>query len=69
MSLNCIIAMVDRLQGREDHPQEVTSSEQQEANGDTNSQNTGGTLIHVPAADTNLEYFKYANIFEAVYLN
>ncbi|XP_068444540.1 type II inositol 3,4-bisphosphate 4-phosphatase-like isoform X2 [Clinocottus analis] len=26
MSLNCIVAMVDRLQGREDHPQEVTSS-------------------------------------------
>lgn len=43
MSLNCIIAMGDRLQGREDRPQELTSSEQQEAGGDTNSQNSGGT--------------------------
>ncbi|XP_030287665.1 type II inositol 3,4-bisphosphate 4-phosphatase-like isoform X3 [Sparus aurata] len=40
MSLNCIIAMGDRLQGREDRPQEMTSSEQQETTGDTNSQNT-----------------------------
>ncbi|XP_076581069.1 type II inositol 3,4-bisphosphate 4-phosphatase-like isoform X2 [Chaetodon auriga] len=31
MSLNCIIAMGDRLQGREERPQEMTSSEQQEA--------------------------------------
>ncbi|XP_037615004.1 type II inositol 3,4-bisphosphate 4-phosphatase-like isoform X1 [Sebastes umbrosus] len=37
MSLNCIIAMGDRLQGREERPQAVTSSEQQEATGDTNS--------------------------------
>ncbi|XP_073331315.1 type II inositol 3,4-bisphosphate 4-phosphatase-like isoform X2 [Pagrus major] len=42
MSLNCIIAMGDRLQGREEHPQVMTSSssEQQETTGDTNSQNT-----------------------------
>ncbi|KAF7643741.1 hypothetical protein LDENG_00234350 [Lucifuga dentata] len=39
MSLNCIIAMVDRLQGQEDRPQEVTSSEQQDAMRDANSQN------------------------------
>ncbi|XP_042372704.1 type II inositol 3,4-bisphosphate 4-phosphatase-like, partial [Plectropomus leopardus] len=39
MSLNCIIAMGDRLQGREERSQEVTSSEQETA-GDTNSQNT-----------------------------
>ncbi|KAE8279440.1 Type II inositol 3,4-bisphosphate 4-phosphatase [Larimichthys crocea] len=35
MSLNCIIAMGDRLQGREDHPPELTSP-----TGDANSQNT-----------------------------
>uniref|UniRef100_A0A4W6BTQ6 Inositol polyphosphate-4-phosphatase type II B n=1 Tax=Lates calcarifer TaxID=8187 RepID=A0A4W6BTQ6_LATCA len=39
-SLNCIIAMVDRLQGREERPQELTSAEQQESTGDTNSHNT-----------------------------
>ncbi|XP_034533122.1 type II inositol 3,4-bisphosphate 4-phosphatase-like [Notolabrus celidotus] len=40
-SLNCIIAMSDRLQGREDRPQDQTPSEQQEAAaGDTHSQNT-----------------------------
>ncbi|XP_029310437.1 type II inositol 3,4-bisphosphate 4-phosphatase-like isoform X2 [Cottoperca gobio] len=39
MSLNCIIAMGDRLLGRE----EVTSPEQQEATGDTNSQNTASS--------------------------
>ncbi|XP_075948440.1 type II inositol 3,4-bisphosphate 4-phosphatase-like isoform X3 [Anarhichas minor] len=43
MSLNCIVAMVDRLQGREVRPLEVTSSEQQEATGDTNSQNTASS--------------------------
>ncbi|XP_070710550.1 type II inositol 3,4-bisphosphate 4-phosphatase-like isoform X2 [Pempheris klunzingeri] len=44
MSLNCIVAMVDRLQGREDRPQEMTSSEQQEATGaDTNSQHTASS--------------------------
>ncbi|XP_044039765.1 type II inositol 3,4-bisphosphate 4-phosphatase-like isoform X2 [Siniperca chuatsi] len=43
MSLNCIIAMGDRLQGREDRSQELTSSEQQEAKGDTNSQNTASS--------------------------
>ncbi|XP_040887532.1 type II inositol 3,4-bisphosphate 4-phosphatase-like isoform X2 [Toxotes jaculatrix] len=36
-SLNCIMAMVDRLQGREDRPQELTSAEQQESAGDTNT--------------------------------
>ncbi|XP_069574066.1 type II inositol 3,4-bisphosphate 4-phosphatase-like isoform X5 [Brachyistius frenatus] len=36
-SLNCIIAMVDRLQGREDRPREPRSPEQQE---DTNSQDS-----------------------------
>ncbi|KAM3590497.1 uncharacterized protein V6R79_010928 [Siganus canaliculatus] len=35
MSLNCIIAMGDRLQGREDRPREVMSSEAQEAEGDS----------------------------------
>ncbi|XP_078019941.1 type II inositol 3,4-bisphosphate 4-phosphatase-like isoform X1 [Epinephelus lanceolatus] len=41
MSLNCIIAMGDRLQGR---PQEMTSSsEQQETTADTNSQNTASS--------------------------
>ncbi|XP_041635608.1 type II inositol 3,4-bisphosphate 4-phosphatase-like [Cheilinus undulatus] len=40
-SLNCIIAMSDRLQGREERPQDQTPSEQKEAPaGDTNSQNT-----------------------------
>ncbi|KAK9525060.1 hypothetical protein VZT92_017403 [Zoarces viviparus] len=43
MSLNCIVAMVDRLQGREERPLWVTSSEQQEATGDTNSQNTASS--------------------------
>uniref|UniRef100_A0A3Q0R8F4 Inositol polyphosphate-4-phosphatase type II B n=1 Tax=Amphilophus citrinellus TaxID=61819 RepID=A0A3Q0R8F4_AMPCI len=42
-SINCIIAMVDRLQEQEQHHQTVTSPEQQEAAGETNSQNTGGT--------------------------
>ncbi|KAK2863287.1 hypothetical protein Q5P01_002820 [Channa striata] len=37
ISLNCIIAMVDRLQGREDQPQDPTSSEQQEATRDKNT--------------------------------
>ncbi|KAI3376018.1 hypothetical protein L3Q82_016547, partial [Scortum barcoo] len=45
MSLNCIIAMVDRLQGREDQAQEVMSSEQQDATGDTNSQNTASSSV------------------------
>lgn len=46
-SLNCIIAMSDRLLGREDRPQDLTPSEQQEAAaGDTNSQNTGVTLFY-----------------------
>ncbi|XP_076023777.1 type II inositol 3,4-bisphosphate 4-phosphatase-like isoform X2 [Genypterus blacodes] len=39
ISLNCIVAMVDRLQGREDRSREVMSSEQQDATEDTNSQN------------------------------
>ncbi|XP_030609471.1 type II inositol 3,4-bisphosphate 4-phosphatase-like isoform X2 [Archocentrus centrarchus] len=39
-SINCIIAMVDRLQEQEQHHQTVTSPEQQEAAGETNSQNT-----------------------------
>ncbi|XP_049923957.1 type II inositol 3,4-bisphosphate 4-phosphatase-like isoform X4 [Epinephelus moara] len=44
MSLNCIIAMGDRLQGREDRPREMTSSsEQQETTADTNSQNTASS--------------------------
>ncbi|XP_045920617.1 type II inositol 3,4-bisphosphate 4-phosphatase-like isoform X2 [Micropterus dolomieu] len=43
MILSCIIAMGDRLQGREDRPQEVTSSEQQDATGDTNCQNTASS--------------------------
>ncbi|XP_067435381.1 type II inositol 3,4-bisphosphate 4-phosphatase-like isoform X1 [Thunnus thynnus] len=42
-SLNCIFAMVDRIKGREDRPPEMTSSEQQEATGDTNSQNTASS--------------------------
>ncbi|XP_059211403.1 type II inositol 3,4-bisphosphate 4-phosphatase-like isoform X1 [Centropristis striata] len=50
MSLNCIIVLVDRLQGREDRPQEVTSSEQQEAAGDTNSQNTASSSSASSAA-------------------
>ncbi|KAM3857474.1 type II inositol 3,4-bisphosphate 4-phosphatase-like [Diretmus argenteus] len=40
MSLNCIIAMADRLRDREECPQEVTSSEQQ---GDTNSHHTASS--------------------------
>ncbi|MEQ2278954.1 hypothetical protein AMECASPLE_004602 [Ameca splendens] len=39
-SLDCIIAMVDRLQGRERLLQEQSSLEQQESTGDTKSQNT-----------------------------
>ncbi|KAK2899650.1 type II inositol 3,4-bisphosphate 4-phosphatase-like isoform X2 [Channa argus] len=38
ISLNCIIVMVDRLQGREEQPQQLTSSEQQEAMRDNNPQ-------------------------------
>ncbi|XP_075891429.1 type II inositol 3,4-bisphosphate 4-phosphatase-like isoform X3 [Nelusetta ayraudi] len=38
MSLNCIIVMSDRLLGREERPQQVTSSEQQEVKEDTNPQ-------------------------------
>lgn len=56
MSLNCIIAMGDRLQGREDRPQEMTSSEQQETTGDTNSQNTGETLYKLNTAEFNQNY-------------
>ena len=56
MSLNCIIAMGDRLQGREDRPQEMTSSEQQETSGDTNSQNTGETLYKLNTAEFNPNY-------------
>ncbi|KAM7372683.1 hypothetical protein PAMP_009832 [Pampus punctatissimus] len=41
-SLNCIIAMVDRIKEQENRPQELTSSEQQEVTGNTNSENTGG---------------------------
>ncbi|XP_074518281.1 type II inositol 3,4-bisphosphate 4-phosphatase-like isoform X2 [Halichoeres trimaculatus] len=45
-SLNCIIAMSDRLLGREDRPQDLTPSDQQEAAaGDTNSQNTGSSSL------------------------
>uniref|UniRef100_A0A8C9ZNM6 Type II inositol 3,4-bisphosphate 4-phosphatase n=1 Tax=Sander lucioperca TaxID=283035 RepID=A0A8C9ZNM6_SANLU len=43
MSLNCIHAMGDRLQGREHRHQEMTSSEEQEATGDTNCQNTASS--------------------------
>nr|XP_046236957.1 type II inositol 3,4-bisphosphate 4-phosphatase-like isoform X2 [Scatophagus argus] len=43
MSLNCIVTMGDRLQGREERPQQATPSEQQEASGDTNSQNTASS--------------------------
>ncbi|XP_034021021.1 type II inositol 3,4-bisphosphate 4-phosphatase-like isoform X2 [Thalassophryne amazonica] len=39
-SLDCIVEMVERLQGRRAHPQEMTSSVQQETTEDTNSQNT-----------------------------
>lgn len=56
MSLNCIIAMGDRLQGREDRPQEMTSSEQQETTGDTNSQNTGETLYKLTTTVFNQNY-------------
>ncbi|XP_036072676.1 type II inositol 3,4-bisphosphate 4-phosphatase isoform X1 [Oryzias melastigma] len=38
-SLNCIIAMVDRLLGREPHPQEQPPAEQQEYSEDTKSYN------------------------------
>ncbi|XP_056225650.1 type II inositol 3,4-bisphosphate 4-phosphatase-like isoform X1 [Seriola aureovittata] len=38
--LNCIVVMVDRLQGREERPPELTSAELQESTGDTNSHNT-----------------------------
>lgn len=44
MSLNCIIAMSDRLLGREERPQQVTLSEQQE---DTNSGETGRVFFVV----------------------
>ncbi|XP_035461774.2 type II inositol 3,4-bisphosphate 4-phosphatase-like isoform X3 [Scophthalmus maximus] len=37
MSLNCIIAMADRLRGRADRPQGGTSGEQQEAAGDADA--------------------------------
>ncbi|XP_034713211.1 type II inositol 3,4-bisphosphate 4-phosphatase-like [Etheostoma cragini] len=40
MSLNCIHVMADRLRGQDHRPQKMTSSEEQEATGDTNSQNT-----------------------------
>lgn len=43
MSLNCIVAMSDRLLGREARPRKMTSSGQQEVAGDTNSENTGET--------------------------
>ncbi|XP_071384744.1 type II inositol 3,4-bisphosphate 4-phosphatase-like [Centroberyx affinis] len=39
-SLSCIIAMADRLRGREERSLEVTSSERLEATGDSSSQNT-----------------------------
>ncbi|XP_041821254.1 type II inositol 3,4-bisphosphate 4-phosphatase-like [Chelmon rostratus] len=45
MSLNCIIVMGDRLQGRADRPQELTSSEQQETTRDTNSQNSASSSV------------------------
>ena len=41
-SLNCITDMIDRLQGRQRHSQEL-----KESTGDSQSQNTGGTLFHV----------------------
>ncbi|CAJ1085730.1 type II inositol 3%2C4-bisphosphate 4-phosphatase-like [Xyrichtys novacula] len=45
-SLNCIIVMLDRLQGREDQPQDQTPSDQQDAApGDTNSQNTASSSL------------------------
>ncbi|XP_030018149.1 type II inositol 3,4-bisphosphate 4-phosphatase-like isoform X2 [Sphaeramia orbicularis] len=40
-SLNCIVAMVNRLQGREERPQVLTPSDQQDSTGDSNSHNTG----------------------------
>lgn len=40
-SINCIVAMVDRLQQQEEQLQTVMSAEPQEGTGDTNSQNTG----------------------------
>lgn len=40
-SINCIVAMVDRLQQQEETLQTVMSAEPQEGTGDTNSQNTG----------------------------
>lgn len=43
MSLNCIIAMSDRLLGREACPPPMTSSERHDITGDTNSENTGET--------------------------
>lgn len=45
MSLNCIIAMSDRLLGREERPQQVTLSEQQEVTADTNSGETGSDFF------------------------
>ncbi|KAM7386020.1 hypothetical protein PAMA_008915 [Pampus argenteus] len=36
-SLNCIVAMVDRIKEQQDRPQELTSSEQQEVTGKTNT--------------------------------
>ncbi|CAI5681808.1 unnamed protein product [Oreochromis niloticus] len=39
-SINCIVAMVDRLQQQEETLQTVMSAEPQEGTGDTNSQNT-----------------------------
>ncbi|KAF0028968.1 hypothetical protein F2P81_018073 [Scophthalmus maximus] len=44
MSLNCIIAMADRLRGRADRPQGGTSGEQQEAAGDADARDAGETL-------------------------
>lgn len=43
-SINCIVAMVDRLQQQEEQLQTVMSPEPQE--GDTNSQNTGDSKSH-----------------------
>ncbi|XP_026177954.1 type II inositol 3,4-bisphosphate 4-phosphatase-like [Mastacembelus armatus] len=49
-SLSCIVVMVDRLLGREERPQELTPSEQQEATSDLNSQNTASPSLSSSSA-------------------
>lgn len=43
ISLDCIVTMSDRLLGREERPQQVTPSEQQEAAEDSNVQSKTGS--------------------------